>query len=310
MKKIIAVHSYKGGTGKTLMSTNLAAIYAMNKHKVALFDMDFRAPSLHAIFKVNTVKYWLNDYLNGVCNIENVIVKCPNKVSDNLYLALANPSTEAIREMAAKDRKWEMKALGRLLSLRNTLLNDMEFDYPDFCEYFVIGETVGGRDIPGLKVTANVSTPADKPEMVMISTIHGDEPVGYEFIIAFIESLMVNYGSDPTITRVVDSVELYFIPLLNPDGYIAGTRRNANGLDLNRNFPVPDGGIGDDGTLAEEIETQDIKNFLSDGNGNHPDIRNFYSGRNENSSDDNEFLSDKNEILSGKSGNSSSINEL
>ncbi|MHA1722231.1 MAG: MinD/ParA family ATP-binding protein, partial [Candidatus Baldrarchaeia archaeon] len=74
------------------------------------------------------VKYWLNDYLNGVCNIKNVIVNCP-KVDDNLYLGLANPSTEAIREMSAKDRKWEMKALGRLLSLRNTLLNDLEFDY-------------------------------------------------------------------------------------------------------------------------------------------------------------------------------------
>ncbi len=133
MKKIIAVHSYKGGTGKTLMSTNLAAIYAMNKYKVALFDMDFRAPSLHAIFKVNSTKYWLNDYLNGICNIKNVIVKCSNKSAnksgDNLYLALANPSTEAIREMAAKDRKWEMKALGRLLSLRNTLLNELDFDY-------------------------------------------------------------------------------------------------------------------------------------------------------------------------------------
>ena len=52
MKKIIAVHSYKGGTGKTLMSTNLAAIFAMEKRKVSLFDMDFRAPSLHAIFGV------------------------------------------------------------------------------------------------------------------------------------------------------------------------------------------------------------------------------------------------------------------
>ena len=129
MKKIIAVHSYKGGTGKTLMSTNLAAIYAMNKYKVALFDMDFRAPSLHAIFKVNSAKYWLNDYLNGICNIKNVIVNCPSKVNDYLYLGLANPSTEAIREMSAKDRKWEMKALGRLLSLRNTLLNDLDFDY-------------------------------------------------------------------------------------------------------------------------------------------------------------------------------------
>jgi len=129
MKKIIAVHSYKGGTGKTLTSTNLAAIYAMNKHKVALFDMDFRAPSLHAILNVRNAKYWLNDYLNGVCDIKNVIVNHSDKVGSNLYLGLANPSTEAIREMSAKDRKWEMKALGRLLSLRNTLLNDLEFDY-------------------------------------------------------------------------------------------------------------------------------------------------------------------------------------
>jgi septum site-determining protein MinD len=44
-------------------------------------------------------------------------------------VGLANPSTEAIRDMTAKDRKWEMKALGRLLSLRSTILNDGGFDY-------------------------------------------------------------------------------------------------------------------------------------------------------------------------------------
>ncbi|MCD6242217.1 MinD/ParA family protein [Candidatus Bathyarchaeota archaeon] len=129
MKKIIAVHSYKGGTGKTLMSTNLAAIFATEKRKVSLFDMDFRAPSLHAIFGVNEAKYWLNDYLNGVCDIKRVIMDYSDRINGPLYLGLANPSTEAIREMSAKDRKWEMKALGRLLSLRNTLLNDLEFDY-------------------------------------------------------------------------------------------------------------------------------------------------------------------------------------
>ena len=46
-----------------------------------------------------------------------------------LLVALANPSTEAIRDMTAKDRKWEMKALGRLLSLRSSLLNDSGLDY-------------------------------------------------------------------------------------------------------------------------------------------------------------------------------------
>ena len=51
MSKIIAVHSYKGGTGKTLLSVNLAATFAKLGKKVALFDLDFRAPSLFSILK-------------------------------------------------------------------------------------------------------------------------------------------------------------------------------------------------------------------------------------------------------------------
>lgn len=129
VKKVLAVHSYKGGTGKTLTATNLAVILASEGHKVSLFDMDFRAPSLHALFKVNNSNYWLNDYLNGVCEIKRVLIDCSSKVGGPLYVGFANPSTEAIREMSAKDRKWEMKALGRLLSVRNVLLNDLEFDY-------------------------------------------------------------------------------------------------------------------------------------------------------------------------------------
>ena len=131
MSKIVAVHSYKGGTGKTLLSVNLAATFAKHGKKVCLFDLDFRAPSLFAILKVNNAEFWLNDYLNGKCDINKVIVDLSNNIggTGNLFAALANPSTEAIREMSAKDRKWEMRALGSLLSLRNTLLNDQKFDY-------------------------------------------------------------------------------------------------------------------------------------------------------------------------------------
>jgi MinD-like ATPase involved in chromosome partitioning or flagellar assembly len=131
MSKIVAVHSYKGGTGKTLLSVNLAATFAKHGKKVCLFDLDFRAPSLFAILKANNTEFWLNDYLNGKCDINKVIVDLSNRIegTGNFFTALANPSTEAIREMSAKDRKWEMRALGRLLSLRNTLLNDQEFDY-------------------------------------------------------------------------------------------------------------------------------------------------------------------------------------
>jgi septum site-determining protein MinD len=130
MGKIIAIHSYKGGTGKTLLSTNLATLYANNGKSVCLMDLDFRAPSLHAIFKVHT-EYWLNDYLNGVSDVKKVLIDLSKSHTrrGRLLVGFANPSTEAIREMTAKDRKWEMKALGRLLSLRTSLLNDMNLDY-------------------------------------------------------------------------------------------------------------------------------------------------------------------------------------
>jgi MinD-like ATPase involved in chromosome partitioning or flagellar assembly len=131
MSKIIAVHSYKGGTGKTLLSVNLAASLAKLGKKVCLFDLDFRAPSLFAILKIDNLDCWLNNYLNGTCDIGESMVDISTKIQGNgkLFVALANPGTEAIREMSGKDRKWEMRALGKLLSLRETLLNDEEFDY-------------------------------------------------------------------------------------------------------------------------------------------------------------------------------------
>jgi septum site-determining protein MinD len=115
MAKIIAIHSYKGGTGKTLLSLNLAALYANRGKSVCLFDLDFRAPSLQSILKAKNTEYWINDYLNGVCDIKKVLVDLSKTYAKRgkLLVGFANPSTEAIREMSAKDRKWEMKALGR-----------------------------------------------------------------------------------------------------------------------------------------------------------------------------------------------------
>jgi MinD-like ATPase involved in chromosome partitioning or flagellar assembly len=169
MSKIIAVHSYKGGTGKTLMSVNLAATFAKQGKKVAIFDLDFRAPSLFAILKAENAETWFNDYLNNTCEINKVLIDLSARLpgTGKLYASLANPSTEAIRDMSAKDRKWEMRALGRLLSLRNTLINEQKFDYLIFdtspgLQYssinaivtadFVVVATTGDRsDVNGTK---------------------------------------------------------------------------------------------------------------------------------------------------------------
>ena len=126
---IIALHSYKGGTGKTLLSVSLAILLAKMGKKVCLLDLDLRAPSLSSVFK-NGSNYWVNDYLSKCCEIEKVLVECtPKDVSrGKLLVGLANPSIEAIREMEARDRTWEMEALGRLFSLKTSLLNDMHLD--------------------------------------------------------------------------------------------------------------------------------------------------------------------------------------
>ncbi len=169
MTKIIAVHSYKGGTGKTLMSVNLAATFAKNGKKVGVFDLDFRAPSLFAILKAESGEFWFNDYLNNTVEVDKVLVDLSSRIPGNgkFYAGLANPSTEAIRDMSSKDRKWEMRALGRLLALRESLLKDQQFDYLVFdtspgLQYssinaivaadFVVVATTGDRsDVDGTK---------------------------------------------------------------------------------------------------------------------------------------------------------------
>lgn len=131
---IITFHSYKGGTGKTLLSVNLATMLANGGKKTCLLDLDFSAPSLHAIFKSVETEYWVNDYLNRACKIGNVLKDCCSDcvAKDRLYVGLANPSAEAIRDMASKDRKWEMEALSRLLSLKDLLLESSNFNYVIF----------------------------------------------------------------------------------------------------------------------------------------------------------------------------------
>jgi MinD-like ATPase involved in chromosome partitioning or flagellar assembly len=169
MSKIIAVHSYKGGTGKTLFSVNLAATFAKAGKKVCVFDLDFRAPSLFAILKTPTADFWLNDYLNNTCEIDKTLINLSSRIPGDgkFYACLANPSTEAIRDVSSKDRKWEMRALGRLLALRETLIKDQKFDYLFFdtspgLQYssinaivaadFVVVATTGDRsDVDGTK---------------------------------------------------------------------------------------------------------------------------------------------------------------
>ena len=105
-------------------------MFANKGKRVCLLDLDLRAPSLSSAFN-NENQYWINDYLSKACDIESILTDCTPRYIKNgrLFVGLADPSTNAIREMTAKDRKWGMKALARLLALKDSLINEMGFDY-------------------------------------------------------------------------------------------------------------------------------------------------------------------------------------
>jgi len=131
MVKMISIHSSRGGTGKSLISSNITAILASEGRNVALLDFDFRAPSLLTIFQAKqSAKNWINSYLDGKARLEEVMVDLTYryKTKGKLYVGFANPSMEAMREIARKDRKWQMRALKKVMSMKEELADRLGVD--------------------------------------------------------------------------------------------------------------------------------------------------------------------------------------
>ncbi|MCP4593765.1 MAG: hypothetical protein GY842_23785 [bacterium] len=141
------------------------------------------------------------------------------------------------------------------------LLN-WENTYPSICKRYDLGLSVGGRSLWAMRISDNVSQEEDEPEFKYVSTMHGDEIVGTKMCMMLIEEMLTNYGSDSQIDNIIDEVDLWIVPLMNPDGYdkASRTRYNNNGVDLNRNFP--EGTYGDPNTTAgRAVETAVIMNW-------------------------------------------------
>lgn len=129
---------------------------------------------------------------------------------------------------------------------------------PDLVKLVDIGDTVQGRDIWALKVTKNANLRPDgtKPAVAYIAAQHAREWITPEMTRRLTLYYLDNYGTDPEITTLVDTTELWFVWVANPDGYqwthedpanrlwrknLAdndgdGAITTADGVDLNRNF--------------------------------------------------------------------------
>ena len=141
-------------------------------------------------------------------------------------------------------------------------------DHPDKCEIITLGTLPSGRKI--MIAHLNNGTADGKPKFLYTSTIHGDETTGWIMMLRLIDYLLEN-PDEPEVQTVMNNIDLYIGPNTNPDGTYHGgnntvngaRRENANGIDMNRNYADPHGGLHPDGH-EYQTETQWFMDFAAE----------------------------------------------
>lgn len=150
-------------------------------------------------------------------------------------------------------------------------------EYPEIAQRFSIGESYQGRQLWAMKISDNVATDEKEPEVLYDGGHHADEHMGVEMTLRIMHWLVDGYGTDPRITGIVDTREIWIVFSTNPDGAtydIKGGRfhywrKNRQptpgtdyvGTDLNRNYGYRWGGGGRTSTNPAAITYRGPKAF-------------------------------------------------
>ena len=124
--------------------------------------------------------------------------------------------------------------------------------HPDIATRFSIGTSYQGRQLWAMKISDNVNVDENEPEILFDGAHHADEHMGTEMTLRIMHWLVDGYGTDPRITNIVNTREIWIVFLVNPDGAeydISGGRfhswrknrqptpgSTSIGTDLNRNY--------------------------------------------------------------------------
>lgn len=136
-----------------------------------------------------------------------------------------------------------------------------------------LGLSIEGRDLWAVKVSDNPGVDEGEPEVRFDALHHAREPESMQTLMFYLIWLLDNYGSDPLATYLVEEREMWFVPVVNPDGYEYNKRNFPNGgglwrknrrdnvgssfdgVDLNRNYPFQWGydNLGSSGSPASDL---------------------------------------------------------
>ncbi len=128
-------------------------------------------------------------------------------------------------------------------------------------------QSIEGRPIYWIRISNKPKVDqVDKPEMLYTAVHHAREPGGLSILIYYMWYLLENYNTDPAIQYLINNTELYFIPLVNPDGYLHDQTISPNGGGFwrkNRRLNV-------DGTRGVDLNRNYDYEFGYDNNGSSP----------------------------------------
>lgn len=132
----------------------------------------------------------------------------------------------------------------------DAIINNLVATHPTIARSFTIGTSWEGRPIRGIKISDNVSIDEpDEGDLVFVALHHAREWISVEMSLYLAEYLLTHYGTDAQLRACMDNLEIWIIPVLNPDGYAYTSttnrcwRKNRRdnrdgtfGVDLNRNY--------------------------------------------------------------------------
>jgi MinD-like ATPase involved in chromosome partitioning or flagellar assembly len=185
MSKIISVHSFRGGTGKSNTTANIATLLAQQGLRVGVVDTDIQSPGIHVLFNLDEseMAHSLNDYLWGKCSIKDCAYDVTGRVGADvkgqIYLI---PSSIKASEIARILR--EGYDVGLLNDGFQSLVEGLKLDilvidtHPGLNEETLLSIAVSDalviimrpdqQDYQGTSVTVEVARKLDVPKMLML----------------------------------------------------------------------------------------------------------------------------------------------
>ena len=187
MVRSIAIHSFKGGTGKSTISANLAATLALKGRKVGVMDMDLEGPGLHVIFGLDPYElpFTLNDVLTNGAQPEQATVNMNERLHldrGGIYFAPASVKVEEILKSLrsgfeldsfsnAIKKLTEKFGLDYLVVDTHPGLEDDTLLAMGVCNNLVIVSRLDQQDMFGTGVLAEVARTLEKPVHLVLNMI-------------------------------------------------------------------------------------------------------------------------------------------